>query len=187
MSIPRVCAAVDCTRKHYAKGYCKVHYERLRRNGTLERLQESHGYGTSREYKIWVGIIQRTTNHNSPAYNSYGGRGIRVCERWRLSFSDFLEDMGARPSKEYSVDRIDNNGNYEPGNCRWATRLQQAINRRMNRNNTSGITGVAYRASDRVWWAQIGVDGRTLYLGRFKTQEKAVEARRRAEAKYFNV
>ena len=81
------------------------------------------------EYRVWKGIIQRCTNPALKAWPNYGGRGIEVCDRWRYSFEEFLADMGFRPAGT-SIDRIDNDGNYEPGNCRWATPKQQRANRR---------------------------------------------------------
>ena len=83
-------------------------------------------------YASWNGMVQRTTNPNDARFADYGGRGIRMCDRWRKSFEAFLADMGDRPTPEHSLDRIDVNGNYEPGNCRWATRKEQQRNQRGN-------------------------------------------------------
>ena len=80
------------------------------------------------EYRCWWGMLTRCYNKNNPKYKYYGGRGISMCERWRNSFPNFLADMKPKPSPELSIDRINNDGNYEPGNCRWATRSQQARN-----------------------------------------------------------
>lgn len=85
------------------------------------------------EYSPWSAMIQRCLNPSCRAYPQYGGRGITVCDRWRNSFEDFLADIGPRPGMDYSIDRIDVNGNYEPGNCRWATSKTQNRNRRNNR------------------------------------------------------
>lgn len=82
-------------------------------------------------YKVWAAMIRRCENSNDHHYHCYGGRGIKVCGRWRNSFENFLADVGERPSKKYSLDRYPNNdGDYEPGNVRWATSSEQAYNRR---------------------------------------------------------
>lgn len=84
-----------------------------------------------KEYAVWAGMCRRCHNPQDKSYKWYGARGIRVCQRWRQSFDNFMKDMGPRPSAKYSIDRYpDNDGNYEPGNCRWATRAQQERGKR---------------------------------------------------------
>lgn len=92
---------------------------------------KTHGLSHTVEYGIWHGMLRRCLNEKEDSYRNYGGRGIAVCDRWR-SFESFYEDMGPRPSSKHSIDRINNDGNYEPGNCRWATQKEQARNTRVN-------------------------------------------------------
>lgn len=92
-----------------------------------------HGRSRTTEYIIWGGIVQRCENPSNPHYPSYGARGITICKKWRDDFASFYADMGPRPSPRHSVDRIDNDGPYAPGNCRWALPIQQSRNSRINR------------------------------------------------------
>jgi len=141
----KTCKIPGCAASHFAKGYCRNHYEQKRRNGetiegTVYQKKENIKLKTKREnkrdlpeYKIWDAMIQRCTNENNQSYRKYGGRGIVVCERWRNSFTSFYKDIGPRPFPEAQIDRIDNDGNYEPGNCRW---VSSKIN---NRNKNSNV------------------------------------------------
>lgn len=96
-----------------------------------EEKRTKHGMARTRIYKVWMGIRVRCTNPKERSYPNYGGRGIQICERW-LTFENFLADMGDRPAG-YEIDRIDNNGNYEPSNCRWVSRKVNLNNKRDNR------------------------------------------------------
>jgi len=113
----------------------------------------------SPEYAAWMMIIQRCRNPKCHAYRNYGGRGIRVCDRW-LKFVNFIEDVGLRPSDSHSIDRIDNDGNYEPNNVRWATMKEQCRNRRTNHNITHNGRTMCMRdwavekgmSHELLWW-----------------------------------
>lgn len=90
------------------------------------------GVPRSPEYSAWTGMRSRCNNPNNDSYEYYGGRGIQVCDRWLQSFENFFSDIGVRPSSNHSLDRVDVNGNYEPSNCKWATKAEQMINRRVH-------------------------------------------------------
>jgi len=100
---------------------------------------KTHGMRNSSEYRIWGGIKTRCTNKNSPDYDRYGGRGVTMCDEWLGNFEAFLNHLGPRPSKQHSIDRIDNDKGYEPGNVRWATTKEQARNRRNSTYVTDGM------------------------------------------------
>jgi len=97
----------------------------------------THGLHKAPEYMVWYQMHQRCSNHTHAHYRRYGGRGIAVCKEWQ-SLEAFIKSMGSRPSLAHELDRIDNDGNYEPNNCRWATRQQQA-------GNTSQSIRIEYR------------------------------------------
>ena len=96
----------------------------------LKRKSEKHGRTNTKGYRTWQSMLARCRNPNMANYQNYGGRGIKVCKKWENSFLAFYHDMGDPPSPKYQIDRIDNDGNYEPGNCRWVLPIQNSSNRR---------------------------------------------------------
>lgn len=150
--------------------------------------QIKHGHNTkervSSEYNSWHSMKQRCENPNDDRFQDYGGRGIKVCDRWRF-FDNFLADMGEKPSPSHSIDRIDVNGDYEPSNCKWATPKEQQRNTRLQKNNSTGIRGVTFDKTRQKYVAQMYADGRKVLHKRFNTLTEAKEARKQAELKYW--
>lgn len=171
------CNVEDCKLAHYCRGFCRLHYGRFWKHGDpLKTSLEMHGMHKSPTYKSYRSMIARCENKTVNGYESYGGRGIKVCDRWRHSFLSFLGDMGKRPTGK-TLDRIDNDGNYEPGNCRWATLREQQANRKI----ANEFPGVHFLKRTNKWQAKIGLNGKSKHLGTFGTKEEAVMARTRAE------
>lgn len=126
------CAFAGCEKVgKTTKGYCPTHYMRLLRHGDAATVLPVGKIGKGRVkhpmYGAWLQMINRCQNPNNGSYPNYGGRGIRVCDRWKSDFHNYLADMGERPDG-MTLDRIDPDGNYEPENCRWADALTQRHN-----------------------------------------------------------
>ncbi len=138
--VMKICSINGCNKKHNSRGFCKMHYQRFLTHG--DPLYEwdkpynfKHGLRNSPEYNVWAKMKSRCISLNKKDYSYYSGRGIKVCKKWKKSFKSFYDDMGPRPSKYHQIDRIDNDGNYEPGNCRWVTPKEQAQNRSITKLN----------------------------------------------------
>lgn len=139
----------------------------------------THGMTKTAEYRSWYAMKQRCTNPRHKSFRDYGGRGIRVCDRWLNSFENFLADMGTKPSPQHSIERKDGDGGYEPGNCVWATRTEQNRNTRNNTFLTHG--GRTQHLSE--WARELEVSPATLCkriargwsIGRTLTNERRID------------
>ncbi|PFP30237.1 AP2 domain-containing protein [Bacillus sp. AFS073361] len=163
----------------------------LRKEVTAQRTQ-THGMRKTRFYEIWYAMKKRCRDEHNISYQYYGGRGIRVCDRWG-SFENFKADMYAayldhsekHGEKQTTVDRIDNNKDYTPENTRWATYTIQNRNTRIRSDNKTGYKGVYKRYEGGGYTAHIRVNNEQIYLGTFDNIENAIEARIDAEKTYW--
>ena len=133
---------------------------------------KTHGLGYTRLYAVWVMIKNRTLNPKDKKYSDYGGRGITICDEWKndvKAFYNWAMSKGYEENKGLSIDRIDNDGNYCPKNCRWTTRTIQSRNQRMQKNNKTGYRGVCSHKGNNKYQAQIIVNKKNIYLGSFLT------------------
>lgn len=136
MNPPEYCTIKGCNEKHYVKGYCRKHYRSWYKYGDpIVYKNERHGMKETPEYRTWNKIKNRCLNPNVPEYKWYGARGIKICDRWRDSFIAFYKDMGLKPFPKAEIDRINNDGNYESGNCRWTTHTINMRNSRVVKLN----------------------------------------------------
>ena len=174
----------ECGKEHLVQGGALTSGHSKSCGCLVRDINTKHGKSGSPEFRIRQDMIQRCTNKNNKRFSDYGGRGILICDRWLESFENFYADMGERLSKDHSIDRIDNNGNYEPNNCQWSDREHQQRNQRAQKRNKTGITGVGISKTGS-FEASITVAKRKIYIGRFKTLEEAAGARLNAEHKYF--
>lgn len=142
-----------------------------------------HGMEGTPTYKSWNNMMMRCYNPNRINYPEYGGRGVRVCEKWH-KFEGFFEDMGVRPLG-HSLNRIGDSLLYSKETCEWATYSEQSFDQRRRCTNTSGRTGVSFQKKTGKWKAEITKGGKVYFLGYFKNFEDAVNARELGEITHF--
>lgn len=153
-----LCKVKTCEAAPYCRDWCKKHYSRWWKYGSpTVQKKLKHGLAKTPEWHVWTRMLRRCDKEYDISYANYGGRGISVCPEW-YEFGNFIADMGTRPSKKHSIERLDNNGNYSPENCKWALKDEQANNTRINRYIT--IDGATKTLSQ--WSKATGVNRRTI-------------------------
>lgn len=173
-----ICAVNECTESAYVRGLCYRHYYRLKTYGDASyamRMRSGEAKMYYREYYTFGHMKRRCLSKKDPDYANYGGRGIKICDRWLGpdGFHHFLEDMGAKPQGRYSLDRIDVDGPYSPENCRWANDWTQAGNKRGRELSMRGV----YKDSRGRYTANICYRGERK-TKRFKDIKDAISQRR---------
>lgn len=168
-------------KRYYENGYCTKHNTRYKRHGSPDIRLRSGCAGRKKHplYQLYTNMKTRCYNQNNKTYSDYGARGVNICGRWLgvEGFDNFVEDMGERPPNS-TLDRIDNDGNYEPSNCKWSTYHEQGANKR----NNDDVVGVNKARGS--WIARIMVDKR-VYRKQFKDRDDAIQYRKYLEDMYL--
>lgn len=164
----KFCSVEGCYRRHKGKGYCESHLRRYKKYGSPTAgyyLKTGHQKNFAKEYLSWKSMKARCLSPTATNYHNYGGRGIKICERWiekPNGFQNFLDDMGKRP-EGCTLDRINSNGDYCPENCRWADWKTQGSNRR-------GVATIEYKGkthSLKEWSTELGLPYKVLVQRRY--------------------
>lgn len=174
----KICDIIDCDNKHLAMGLCRTHYLRKWKYGDVNHVSiERHGRTPKYLYSTYTNITTRTGNPNNSAYKDYGARGIKLYPEWVHSYTKFRQyifsSIGERPSPTHTLDRVDNNKGYEPGNLRWANWSQQTSNTRRKKETTTGFRGVAKNKRGRKFLVRPNYYNAKIYIGYFDTAEEA--------------
>lgn len=165
----------NCSSGTVGQGYCKKHYSRHWKWGDANYSERIRDGRTKHElFRMYTSMQNRCYDTKNTGFKYYGGKGVVVCDRWmdyEKGFWNFVEDMGERPSPTHRLDRIDNMGIYEPSNCRWASRAEQAS----NKSNNNKVVGVYWNKGCGRWFGKINRNGKKLFDKGFDSYEDAVK------------
>lgn len=182
MSLTQKSCFIETCDNHIHKLFmCSRHYAKFQklRSGKINSVikSERHNKTKSREYSTYYSMRRRCLVPSDENYKYYGGRGIKICDRWlgKNGFVNFYKDMGDKP-ENLTLDRINVNGDYTPENCRWASRSVQAQNQRIRVTNTSGVKNLSYHKKSNKWVVRKTINGVRICIGYFSSRKDAEDA-----------